>query len=145
MSTVEAGNTVNVHYRGTLDDGSEFDSSHNRGETLTFEVGAGQMIPGFDAALPGMEVGETKNVTLAPDQAYGETNPEAVADVPKTNFPDGYEFAVDTKVQGQNQMGHAVVGIINEVHDESVTINFNHPLAGKSLNFEIELVSIDQE
>jgi len=143
MSTVETGNTVNVHYRGTLDDGSEIDSSHDRGETLTFEVGAGQMIPGFDAALPGMEVGETKSITISAEQAYGESNPEAVADVPKASFPENYEFEVDAMVQGQNDSGESVVGIINEVNDEFVTINFNHPLAGKSLNFEIELVSID--
>ena len=69
MSAVENGNVVSVHYRGTLNDGTEFDSSHSRGETLSFQVGAGQMISGFDAALPGMAVGETKNITLTPDQA----------------------------------------------------------------------------
>jgi len=142
MLQVENGNTVSVHYRGTLNDGTEFDSSHSRGEPLTFQVGAGQMISGFDAALPGMSVGETKNITLAPDQAYGESNPEAIADVPKTSFPPGFSFQVDSMVQGQNDMGQPVVGTINEVKDNDVTIDFNHPMAGKDLNFEIELVSI---
>ncbi len=140
---VENGNTVSVHYRGTLNDGTEFDSSHSRGEPLTFQVGAGQMINGFDAALPGMAVGEIKNITLTPDQAYGESNPEAITDVPKTAFPEGFNFQVDAMVQGQNDMGQPVVGTINEVKENDVTIDFNHPMAGKDLNFEIELVSID--
>ena len=140
---VENGNTVSVHYRGTLNDGTEFDSSHSRGEPLTFQVGAGQMINGFDAALPGMTVGETKNITLTPDQAYGESNPEAITDVPKTAFPEGFNFQVDAMVQGQNEMGQPLVGTINEVKENDVTIDFNHPMAGKDLNFEIELVSID--
>ena len=99
---VENGNTVSVHYRGTLNDGTEFDSSHSRGEPITFQVGSGQMIEGFDDA-----------------------------------------FQVDSIVHGQNDMGQPVVGTINEVKDEAVTIDFNHPMAGKDLNFEIELVSID--
>ena len=140
---VENGNTVSVHYRGTLNDGTEFDSSHSRGEPLSFQVGAGQMISGFDAALPGMAVGETKSITLTPDQAYGESNPEAITDVPKTSFPPDFNFQVDAMVQGQNDMGQPVVGTINEVKENDVTIDFNHPMAGKDLNFEIELVSID--
>jgi FKBP-type peptidyl-prolyl cis-trans isomerase 2 len=143
MLQVENGNTVSVHYRGTLNDGTEFDSSHGRGEPLSFQVGTGQMISGFDAALPGMAVGETKNIMLTPDQAYGDSNPEAITDVPKTSFPNDFNFQVDAMVQGQNDMGQPVVGTINEVKDEAVTIDFNHPMAGKDLNFEIELVSID--
>ena len=143
MLQVENGNTVSVHYRGTLNDGTEFDSSHSRGEPLTFQVGAGQMISGFDAALPGMAVGETKSITLTPDQAYGDTNPEAITDIPKTAFPDGFDFQVDAMIQGQNDMGQPLVGTINEVKENDVTIDFNHPMAGKDLNFEIELVSID--
>ena len=143
MLQVENGNTVSVHYRGTLNDGTEFDSSHGRGEPLSFQVGSGQMINGFDAALPGMAVGETKNITLTPDQAYGDSNPEAITDVPKDAFPTDFNFQVDAMVRGQNDMGQPVVGTINEVKDEAVTIDFNHPMAGKDLNFEIELVSID--
>lgn len=143
MLQVENGNTVSVHYRGTLNDGTEFDSSHSRNEALTFQVGAGQMISGFDSAVVGMAVGETKNVTLTPDQAYGDSNPEAITDVPKSAFPDGYNFQVNEMVHGQNDLGQAVRGTINEVKDDAVTIDFNHPMAGKDLNFEIELVSID--
>tara|TARA_R110000824_G_C14756965_1_gene629339 strand:+ start:87 stop:518 length:432 start_codon:yes stop_codon:yes gene_type:complete len=143
MLQVENGNTVSVHYRGTLNDGTEFDSSHSRGEPITFQVGSGQMIEGFDDALPGMAVGETKNITLAPGKAYGDADPEAIADVPKSAFPPEFDFKVDSMVQGQNEMGQPMLGTINEVKDEAVTIDFNHPMAGKDLNFEIELVSID--
>ena len=143
MSVVENGNTVSVHYRGTLNDGTEFDSSHSRGETLSFEVGAGQMISGFDAALPGMAVGETKNITLTPDQAYGESNPELIGDIPKEAFPPGFVFEEGTMVQGQDESGRPLVGKINESQETTVTVDFNHPMAGKDLNFEIELVSID--
>ncbi len=143
MLQVENGNTVSVHYRGTLNDGTEFDSSHSRGEPLSFQVGSGEMINGFDAALPGMAVGETKNITLTPGQAYGDPNPDAIADVPKEQFPADFNFQVNAMVQGQNDMGQPVVGTINEVKDSTVTIDFNHPMAGKDLNFEIQLVSID--
>ena len=143
MLQVENGNTVSVHYRGTLNDGTEFDSSHSRGEPITFQVGAGQMISGFDAALPGMEIGETKSITLAPEHAYGDVNPEAVTEIPKTSFPEDFQFLVNSMVQGQSPSGQPMVGTINEVKDESVTIDFNHPMAGKDLNFEIQLVSID--
>ena len=139
---VENGNTVKVHYRGTLDDGTEFDSSHSRGEPLSFQVGTGQMISGFDAALPGMTVGDTKNISLAPDEAYGQPNPELIGDIPKQAFPPGFSFEVGTMVQGQDENGRPLVGKINEAQDETVTVDFNHPMAGKDLNFEIELVSI---
>ena len=143
MLQVENGSKVSVHYRGTLNDGTEFDSSHSRGEPLTFEVGSGNMISGFDDAVQGMTVGETKNITLTPDQAYGDVNPDAIADVPKTSFPDDFQFEETAMVEGQNQFGQPMMGTINEVKEDSVTIDFNHPMAGKDLNFEIELVSID--
>jgi len=143
MLQVENGNTVSVHYRGTLSDGTEFDSSHGRGEPLSFQVGSGQMISGFDAALPGMAIGDTKNISLGPDEAYGLSNPELIGDIPKEAFPPGFSFEVGTMVQGQDEQGRALVGKINEAQDETVTVDFNHPMAGKDLNFEIELVSID--
>ena len=141
MSTVENGNTVSVHYRGTLNDGTEFDSSHSRDEALTFQVGTGQMIPGFDTALVGMNVGETKNVTLTPDQAYGDVNADAFADIPKTSFPDDFVYTEGAMIQGMGPNG-PVVGTITEVNETDVNVNFNHPMAGKDLNFEIELIEI---
>jgi len=135
MSAVENGNTVSVHYRGTLNDGTEFDSSHSRNETLTFEVGSGQMIPGFDTAVVGMTTGETKNITLTPVEAYGDTNPEAIVDVSKDNFPDDFEYIEGAMIQGFGPNG-PVVGTINEVKETTVSVDFNHPMAGKDLNFE---------
>ena len=87
MTTVENGATVSIHYVGTFEDGTEFDSSHSRNQPLQFQVGSGQMISGFDAALPGMEIGEKKNITLAPDEAYGPHNPQAIQVFPKNVFP----------------------------------------------------------
>ena len=144
-STVTAmdGSSVKVHYRGTLNDGTVFDSSYDRGETITFTIGAGQMIPVFDSAVNGMTLGEKKTVNLKPEQAYGDRIDEAVRDVPKTSFPDDFEFNNGVPVEG-NVNGNAVRGIIEEVNEDSVTIDFNHPMAGRDLNFEIELVDVDK-
>ena len=142
MSTAKNGDNVSVHYTGTLNDGTKFDSSHDRGEPISFTVGAGQMIAGFDSAVNGMNVGESKSITLQPDQAYGDTNPGAVQVVPKTEFPDGFEFIEGGVVQGQYPNGQPFQATITEVRETEATVDFNHPMAGKTLNFEIELVSI---
>ena len=142
---VEEGQKVSVHYTGTLEDGTEFDSSHPRGEPLTFEVGSGLLIEGFDNAVRQMSVGETKKIKLTPEQAYGEEDPELFKTITKAEFPEGYEFDVGQLVHGNNQDGTPVVATIAEVHDndETVLLNFNHPMAGKILNFDIELVSVE--
>lgn len=142
MSTAKNGDNVSVHYTGTLNDGTKFDSSHDRGEPISFTVGAGQMISGFDNAVNGMNVGETKTVTLPPDQAYGDTNPEAIQVFPKDQFPENFEFIAGGVVQGQYPNGSGFTATITEVKDETATLDFNHPMAGKTLNFEIELVSV---
>lgn len=142
---VEKGSTVSVHYRGTLDDGTQFDSSYDRGEAITFEVGNGQMIAGFDAAVVGMTVGEKKDVSLASDEAYGPHNPSAVQSVPKELFEEGFEFTPGSTVQGTNAQGAPVMGTILSEENDSVTLDFNHPMAGHSLNFLIEVVDIDAE
>jgi len=142
MSKVEKGNNIKVHYKGTLNNGEQFDSSYDRGETLPFEVGAGQMIPGFDAAVVGMETGDKKTVTIPSAEAYGERNNEAVQDVPKTAFPPEFEFRLNETVQGANEQGQPLIAKILEVTDESVKLDLNHPLAGEDLTFEIELVEI---
>jgi FKBP-type peptidyl-prolyl cis-trans isomerase 2 len=144
MSKVEKGQTVKVHYIGTFDDGVEFDSSHSRNQPLTFEVGSDQMIPGFDAALPGMEVGEKKNIHLEPDIAYGPTNPAAVQVVPKNVFPPDFKAIVGATVAGQNQEGKQLMAKILAFDMHTITLDMNHPLAGKSLNFEIELLEVHQ-
>jgi len=139
---VKQGDTIKVHYTGTLNDGSEFDSSYKRNEPIQFQAGAGQMIQGFDNAVMGMAVGEKKTINIPSNEAYGEQNPEAMMDVPKTNFPPEFEFVEGEMVQGQTETGQPLQAIILEVKDETVVLDFNHPLAGEELNFDIELMEI---
>mgnify|MGYP001348085626 CR=1 FL=1 len=143
MSKVESGNNISVHYVGTFTDGEKFDSSRDRGEALTFEVGAGQMIPGFDAAVVGMTIGETKTVTINPGDAYGERNEDAIQEVSRTNFPEGFELVEGATVSGRDQDNRPMIAKIISFNEENVNLDFNHPLAGKKLNFEVELVSIN--
>jgi len=144
MSEVKSGNTVSVHYRGTLlENGEEFDSSYNRGESLTFQVGAGQMIPGFDQGVIGMKVGETKTIKVTPEVGYGFRNEEAIQEVPKSQFPNGFNYTVGATVQGHNaDDGQQITATIVSAQDETVTLDFNHPLASKTLNFEVELLNV---
>ena len=141
---VVKGDKVKVHYRGTLtENGLEFDSSYCRYETLDFEVGSGQMISGFDNALIGMEKGEVKEITIPANEAYEESREEAIQSVPKTNFPPNFDGKVGSMVQGQNQMGQPIQALIVEEQEDSYVFDFNHPLAGKELNFSIELVDVE--
>ena len=142
MSEIKIGNKVAVHYKGTLDDGTVFDDSYVRGQPLTFEVGAGQMIRGFDAALPGMTVGETKKITVSPSDGYGDIDPNAIQAVPKTAFSPDQTLTEGDVVQGQNPNGGVVRAVIREVSDSEVVLDFNHPMAGKNMNFEIEVVEV---
>jgi len=135
------GRSVQVHYKGTFKDGTTFDSSYERGEPISFTVGAGEMIPGFDIAVAGMKVGQKKTVTLTPDQAYGDHNPEGVQEVNKEHFPDDFQFETGVVIEGQVGT-QPVRGVINSVNDDTVTVDFNHPMAGKDLNFDIELVKV---
>ena len=142
MNKVQIGQTVSVHYKGTFDDETEFDNSRSRNQELSFQVGAGQMISGFDAALPDMLVGEVKKIRLEPSEAYGEINPNAIQTYPRSEFPENFEFHVGGMVTGESSQGQKIPGKIREVGEDSVTLDFNHLLAGKALNFEIELMSI---
>lgn len=143
MSTVKNGMNVSVHYRGTLNDGTEFDSSYDRGETLDFQVGSGQMIPGFDSGVVGMQIGETKTISVDPADGYGEVNPEAVQEIPKDQFPEDFEFIVGATVTGQGPRGPIMAKILKEGSD-TVEMDFNHPLAGQTLTFEIEVVNANE-
>lgn len=134
---VDVGDTITVHYVGTLDDGSEFDSSRQRDEPLEFTVGSGQVIPGFDEAVLGLEVGDVNTVTIPPDQAYGEIDPEAVIDFPIEDVPE--EFRVEGM---QVVIGNGIPATVIGVTEDTVTIDANHPLAGQALTFEIEIVQI---
>ena len=141
---VKNGQTVKVHYKGTFDDGNEFDSSYSRGEPISVEVGKGQVIKGFDNALVSMSVGDVKKVSLQPEEAYGDVIPQAFVNVQKTGFPENYEFNEGNVVPLTAPTGQQMQGLISEVKDDSVIVNLNHPLAGKSLNFDIELIEIEK-
>ena len=141
MTQAKAGDTVRIHYTGTLDDGTEFDSSAGR-DPLEFALGGGQVIPGFDSAVDGMAVGESKTVTIPVDQAYGERHDQLVQEVPKTALPGEIEPAVGMRLQSRSPEGHTMDLVVTEVSEESITVDGNHPLAGRSLTFAIELVEI---
>ena len=139
---VTNGHNVSVHYKGTFSDGTEFDNSRARGSAITFEIGSGRMIPGFNDAVVGMTVGETKSVTLPPELAYGNRNEEAFSTVPREAFGPDFVFEIGSTVQGNGPMG-PFLAKIHDVAGDNVTLDMNHPLAGRELNFEIELVSFD--
>lgn len=141
MTTVKAGDTVRIHYTGTLKDGSRFDSSEGR-DPLEFTVGGGQIIPGLDSAIPGMTVGEAKTVEVACDEAYGPVNPEARQAIPREGIPDDIPLDIGTRLQMQTPEGQAVPVTVVAVDDATVTLDANHPLAGQDLTFAIELVEI---
>jgi len=141
MSKAKKGDNVKVHYKGTLTSGEQFDSSEGR-EPLTFTVGAGQMIKGFDEAIPGMSVGEKKTINISPENAYGEKNNEAIIEFPKENIPEGMKLEPGMKLQLQNQQGQPIPVTVTEIKDDVVVLDANHELAGKELVFDIELVDI---
>ena len=141
MSKAKKGDNVKVHYKGTLTTGEQFDSSEGK-EPLAFTVGAGQMIKGFDDAIPGMAVGEKKTINIAPSDAYGEKNKEAIVEFPKANIPADMKLEPGMKLQLQNQAGQPVPVVVAEVKDDVVILDANHELAGKELIFDIELVEI---
>lgn len=138
--TVTEGNLVSVHYKGTHQNGEVFDSSYDRGSPIEFTVGAAQMIPGFEANVVGMSVGEKKSFTIEPDQAYGHRDPNAIQEVPRNTFPEGYPVAVGEMVQGESN-GQPVRATIVSLQEGTVTLDFNHPMAGKTLTFDVEVVS----
>jgi peptidylprolyl isomerase len=141
MNDVKPGDTVRIHYTGTLSDGTTFDSSQGR-EPLQFTVGSGQIIPGLDRAIPGMNVGETKTVTVPAAEAYGDRNPDGVQSVPRAQVPDHIPLDPGTQLQVQTGDGRTLPVTVTEVTTEVVVLDANHPLAGKDLTFEVELVEI---
>jgi FKBP-type peptidyl-prolyl cis-trans isomerase 2 len=141
MSTPQPGQTVKVHYTGILDDGTQFDSSAGR-EPLEFTLGEGQVIPGFEQALAEMVEGESRTVHIPPDQAYGEHQPELVQQVDRAQIPAEIELAVGVQLQAQGPEGQVFRLVVTELAESSVTLDGNHPLAGKALTFELELVEI---
>lgn len=140
MPEAKQGDTVRVHYTGTLGDGTVFDSSRER-EPLEFSLGTGQVIPGFDQALTGMQPGESKKVTIPAEDAYGPHRSELVMVVDRGEFPE--EISPDIGDQFElSQEGQSFVVNVTDISDQVVTLDANHPLAGQDLTFELELVEI---
>ncbi|RKZ12944.1 peptidylprolyl isomerase [bacterium] len=137
---IENGKTVKVHYKGTLADGTVFDSSDGR-DPLEFETGSDQVIPGFEAAVVAMSPGDTTTVTLECEDAYGERRDEMQGQVPRESMPDDMELEVGMMLQMETEDGPMPVRVI-EVDDSAVTLDANHPLAGEDLTFELTLVDI---
>ena len=137
-----AGKTVRVHYRGTLNDGTQFDSSYDRGEPLEFICGAGMMIPGFDKAVVDMEVGQVVDVHLMPEEAYGQSDPRAIFTVEIAQLPGSEDLKVGEQVYLYNNMGQPFKVVVTAVENGNITFDANHEMAGKELNFRIELVEV---
>lgn len=135
------GDTVKVHYTGSLDDGTVFDSSKNR-DPLEFTIGGGQVIKGFDDAAEGLAVGESVTVHIPAEEAYGPARPEMVLDVPRTQFPPDITPEIGQKLQVPHPEAGYLVVTVTEVTEDNVKLDANHELAGKALNFDIQLVEI---
>lgn len=137
----QAGDRVRVHYTGTLDDGTVFDSSRD-GDPIEFEVGSGEVIAGFDRAVTGLEVGETREVELEPDDAYGQRSDELVIDVDRADLPEDLDPEVGQTLAVEDPDGEEMAAWVAEVGEDAITVDLNHPLAGRTLTFEVELVDI---
>ena len=138
------GKKCRVHYRGTFNDGMQFDSSYDRGEPLEFICGVGMMIPGFDAAVAVMDVGETRQVHLMPEEAYGEADPNAIFTVETAQLPGSEDLEVGTMVYLQSMYGDQVPARVTAKGEKTVTFDTNHEMAGKELNFTIELTDVQE-
>ena len=136
------GKTCRTHYRGTFNDGTQFDSSYDRGEPLEFICGAGQMIRGFDAAVANMEVGQVVDVHLMPEEAYGMPNPDAIFTLEIEQLPGAEDLTVGQQVYLSNQYGQPFPVKVNAKDEKTITFDANHEMAGKELNFRIELVEV---
>ena len=136
------GKTCRTHYRGTFNDGTQFDSSYDRGEPLEFVCGAGQMIKGFDAAVADMEVGQVVDVHLMPEEAYGQPNPDAIFTLEIAQLPGSEDLTVGQQVYLSNQYGQPFPVKVTAKEEKTITFDANHEMAGKELNFRIELVEV---
>ncbi len=143
MATAQQGDSVKVHYTGKLKDGTVFDSSRERDEALDFTIGEGQVIEGFEEAVVGMEPGDEKTAEIPPADGYGPRRADLVVEVEKQRISEDVEPQVGQQLQLRLEDGRQVPVVVTKVEDGQVTIDANHPLAGKDLVFEIELISVD--
>ncbi|MEL6806555.1 MAG: peptidylprolyl isomerase [Pseudomonadota bacterium] len=142
MAEIKNGDTVRIHYTGTLKDGTTFDSSEGR-DPLEFVVGAGHIIKGLDVALPGMQAGDKKSVSIDCADAYGPINPALHQGVPRDAIPDDIELEVGMQLQMQTPQGQPMPVTVTAIDDEQVMLDANHPLAGRDLVFDFEVVSVE--
>jgi FKBP-type peptidyl-prolyl cis-trans isomerase 2 len=142
MQQAKKGDKVKIHYHGRLTDGTTFDSSEGR-EPLAFELGGGMVIAGFDDGVTGMTIGEKKTVNIPATEAYGEKNEEMILEFPKTQFPEDMTPEIGMQLNMSNSQGQNFPVVIVEVREEVVILDANHPLAGKELIFDLELVEIE--
>ena len=140
--TAKQGDSVKVHYHGTLNDGTVFDSTYEE-SPLDFTIGEGEIIPGFEQAVEGMDEGEKKNITVEPENAYGEYNERGVVQVPRENLPEDIQPEKGMMLQLNTPEDQVVYVTVTEIDEENVTLDANHPLAGKTLNFDIELLQVN--
>ena len=141
MSEAKSGDTVRINYTGKLTDGTQFDSSEGR-EPLEFQVGSGQIIPGLDREVEGMKVGDKQTVTVAAEEAYGPHDPAKVQKVPRDALPPELEPQEGMQLQAQTPQGGQVTLFVTAIEEQEITVDANHPLAGKDLIFEIEMIEI---
>lgn len=142
MAEAKEGDTVHIHYTGRLQDGTVFDTSRER-EPIEFEIGAQKVIPGFEKLVQGMEPGDTKTGTITPEDGYGPRRDDMVLDVDRDSLPDDVEPEVGQQLQMHTQGGQAVPVQITNVEEDHITVDANHPLAGRTLEFDVELVNIE--
>ena len=141
MSKTKAGDTVKVHYQGTLEDGTVFDTTTDK-EPFEFTIGKGEVISGFDKAVEGMSVGEKQSIALKPAEAFGEYHKELILEVPRSQLPAEIDPQVGMALQAKDPEGNVTRMNVIKVSDESITLDSNHPMAGKNVNFDIELIAI---
>jgi peptidylprolyl isomerase len=141
LSEATSGNTVRIHYTGRLDDGTVFDSSEGR-EPLSFTLGEGKVIPGFEAAVVGMGAGDTKSAVIPAEEAYGPRRDDLVLRVERERLPEGIDPEPGQALQMQTEEGQVVPVTVTEVDEAAVILDANHPLAGRDLTFEIEVVEV---
>ena len=142
MGEIKIGDKVKVHYVGTFKDGTEFDSSVKRETPLDLVIGEGKVLLEFENTIRTMSVGDKKKIHIPCEKAYGEVIEEAITKAPRNEFPEDFRFIIDERIKGDTKSGKPATAVILEVTRTEVTLDMNHPLAGKDLNFEIELLEI---
>lgn len=139
---VKENSNVTVHYVGTLENGDEFDNSYKKGTPLSFTIGEGKVLKGFESPLVGKEVGDKVEISLTAKEAYGEVNENAISEISKDTIPSSVEIVKNGFIRGKTQSGHDVLAKVIDIKENSYILDLNHPLAGKDLKFDIEILEV---